>query len=456
MQRPILLAACVAVAAACEAPTRPAELRPDDVAPVSAGGLSCPVDGVATITDINPPAAVSSAAVALNDRGEVIVTASSGNFIWSVARGHRPLPLPAPQAINNSGVVVGSNEGGSSERRAQWWSEEMGLRTLPVPAGYRAGFAADINDVGVVVGGARGPTPPVAEDAYHEIPDQTMVPIAWVAGVPSLLPLENQGYFMELYGAAGINDRNEIFGGAFVESYSYELLWSPFVDGGLPQSIYLPGGDGGSATDINNAGQVTGTTSSEWDANNAVLWDASTDFQYLHRGPEETAATALNDAGVVVGHLREFNEDWYEWGVRLPVRWTPDRVLERLPLPPGATSGYAVDVNERGDIAGVVEGRAVLWTTDQAEVATLRELQARVGDLRAAGVIRDDDASALEASIARAIVHLQAGRSLPAEQVIRAVLERVERLVSSGRIPRPLGSALRHTARCLIEAGSPA
>ena len=66
-----------------------------------------------------------------------------------------------------------------------------------------------------------------------------------------------------------------------------------------------------------------------------------------------------NDRGIVVGRMV-----YYPSEIVLPVMWADGRVVElpSLPVPPNYTNWTAAyDVNNRGDVVGVSNGRAVLW-----------------------------------------------------------------------------------------------
>lgn len=343
--------------AACEQPTTP--LPPERAATlneaVSMLSLTPRATGL-TVTSIHPPGAGSSGAVAISPGGKVLITSNIGNFIWSAADGYVPVPIQYPQGINDAGVVVGWS--GQYDQRQAWrWSPHDGLQPLPVPPGFGASFATDINNAGEIVGGALGP-PPGPCDC-----EVTYVPIVWWEGVPEVLSLGDLNYFFALNGAAAINERGDIVGGGLAESYGFILYWADARVGTDPLILTPPSSDGGAATDINYRRQITATgfvdPGGEYDGS---VWSREAGFRNLTPpNGVNSAANAVNDAGVVAGHLSVRNDFW-EWGPQLPIRWTEESGIEELPLLPGTGRGDALDINSDGHIVGTLDNRAVIWS----------------------------------------------------------------------------------------------
>lgn len=99
-----------------------------------------------------------SSALALNNRGEVLVKASPGGlFLYSGSR-LQPIDIPkgTPRAFNKSGVVVGSFGGNPDAQKAFVWDKTHGLQdlnTLISPnSGWELEVASSINDRGEIVG----------------------------------------------------------------------------------------------------------------------------------------------------------------------------------------------------------------------------------------------------------------------------------------------------------------
>lgn len=69
-----------------------------------------------------------------------------------------------------------------------------------------------------------------------------------------------------------------------------------------------------------------------------------------------TSAFSLNNHGVVVGVAVDSS------GLSVPVYWTKNRTIRRIPLPGGFSSALARAINDRGQVAGYTGGSAsVVW-----------------------------------------------------------------------------------------------
>lgn len=117
------------------------------------------------------------------------------------------------------------------------------------------------------------------------------------------------------------------------------------IDLGTPSGGYSYGRDVNSSGIVVGEYQVSGST-----CKRAYLWSDATEFTAL---PQSSLgcinyASAINDAGVIVGHV-------YGTGPRSVLRWTPSGggwTLEHLAAPAGFTlsGGGAMDISENGTI----------------------------------------------------------------------------------------------------------
>jgi probable HAF family extracellular repeat protein len=147
--------------------------------------------------------------------------------------------------------------------------------------------------------------------------------------------------------AAAINERGQIVGAATDGFRSRAVLW----DAGAITDLTPPGWAWCAASDINNRGEIVGTCARPAGSNRAVLWrhGVLTELGVL-TGSDESAAAAINEAGVVVGAVRATSEDR-----STAFRWA-DGNISALPVPPGTTSTHAFDINAGGTIVGMATG----------------------------------------------------------------------------------------------------
>jgi uncharacterized coiled-coil protein SlyX len=170
----------------------------------------------------------------------------------------------------------------------------------------------------------------------------------WDAGVVTpLRPLPGaaDGYVT----AQAMNDRGQIVGWGYdAEWWAQPLLWASANS--VPQALPLLGGaQTGSATALNEAGQIIGSSStytynSDWGSyyydTRSVLWQNGV---VTELGGQYSSVTSLNAAGVVVGN----DSSW------TPVKWVngvPQRLADSLHGFTGLS--WAAGINDRGDIFG--------------------------------------------------------------------------------------------------------
>lgn len=186
-------------------------------------------------------------ATGINNTGQVV----GGNYygygiIWTDSGGKQYFGVPdtRPSCINNSGQIAGSAFRPSIDNsQAFVWDETNGMQYIPLIAGYQGSRAEDINESGQCAGHAWTDRPPHQHRPFI---------------------FENGG--MEHLGgeqgrATAINDNGEVVG-YFSESYgrpSHGFIWRR-VNGMQDLNDLVFPGHGfqfiGSASDINNAGQI--------------------------------------------------------------------------------------------------------------------------------------------------------------------------------------------------------
>jgi probable HAF family extracellular repeat protein len=193
---------------------------------------------------------------------------------------------------------------------------------------------SDVNDRGQAVGSAAL----VDGDTVRAIvwEDGQLTELAGLADYP-------------LGAASAINERGQIVGAVTDGFRSRAVLW----DAGAVIDLTPPDWAWCVASDINDRGDIVGTCARPAGYNMAVLWRHGllTELGVL-AGANESTASGINDAGVVIGSVRATFEDR-----STAFRWA-DGTMSALPLPPATASTHAFDIDAAGTIVGMATGPA--------------------------------------------------------------------------------------------------
>jgi probable HAF family extracellular repeat protein len=256
-------------------------------------------------------------------------------------------------AVNGAGQVAGNGEGSQSEYRAYLWESETWTPLGALP-GRTDSIARDIDSAGRIVGGSF--TPGGGNGAAF----------LWEAGL--LTDLGNLGGTAE---AHAINNAGQVVGRSLelqVDSTleSRAFLWE---DGAMTSLGVLPGEDYSQALDINNVGDVAGsswhlTSPNFFSADQAVLWRGDGEIVDLGLTPgppvcsfnfpfyTDNIARAINSHGDVVGDAACVAS-----GASKAAFYWQDGVMSNLNelVPPG--TGWdllsARDISDDGEIVGL-------------------------------------------------------------------------------------------------------
>lgn len=263
--------------------------------------------------------------------------------------------------INDAGVVVGwSLREGDAATRAFRWTATWGMHGLGTLGGNNSDAKA-VNELGQVVGWSQ--VPGGAEHAF-----------IWEAGL-GMRDLGTLGGPNSR--AVAINDTGVVVGMADTPSGgSRAFVWD--AAGGM-RALDVP--DGYRVTDINNAGQVVGSSMT------AFIWDGTNGIRDLGVLTDDSSvAMAVNASGVVVGSGEDIS------GPNVAVLWSPAGVIRKLgtlpatgPWMAGCCTG-ALDVNDAGTVVG--------WGTVDGDSVSRAFVWDEVNGIRDLGTLGDDEATA--------------------------------------------------------------
>jgi hypothetical protein len=161
------------------------------------------------------------------------------------------LPLPAGQtlgdanAINNSGVVVGSVGPGGAQRGVIYSGGTAALVTQTTPEGAYLVSAFGINDAGRIVGSGYNP---ITGAGVGYVLDSSTNTAFSVGALPGSIGSS----------VSGVNYAGHVVGASQFDQYhSLPFIWTDA--GGIRAIPLVPGTNSGGAASVNSAGWVVGT-----------------------------------------------------------------------------------------------------------------------------------------------------------------------------------------------------
>jgi probable HAF family extracellular repeat protein len=348
--------------------------------------LGCVVSAPAAVAQARTAAisqtivSLPGTAVALNERGDVLVQGDPTDDIWHPGGELEPVSEPSDNfqatMFNDPEMVAGfENQGGYQnpyDRAAVWQSGVTQWIAPPVASNPRA-----INDAGQVLEQVASPT---AQDPFGQSA------VVWAHGVAARLPLPSTEVYPAGINAAGqstgtynnadasdstaywcataltcvalsmpagarygsgsaINDQGQIAGSVLLGGVQSPVLWTS----GQPQVLGTLGGQfneiAAGSQALNQRGDVIGTSELATGAEHAWLWHAGalTDLGTL--GGMSSHAAALNNQGDVVGNSTLAD------GTSLGFFWH-EGVMSALAMVPGTSSCSAQAINDQDEVIG--------------------------------------------------------------------------------------------------------
>lgn len=312
-------------------------------------------------------------ASAINDRGQVAGASGGHAALWQNGRmwDLGTLPPPNPQsdtdppqskalALNNRGQVAGNSGlfisypgdiGGGFDSRPFLWTAGR-LQPLGTLGG-EYGEANGISDTGVVVGQAdRKAVRDPSDGTYRS---RT---VAFLCTNGNMRDLGTLGGDDSV--AQGVNARGQVVGWSGFRPRPKDppepfiiraFLWEK---GSMRDLGSLPGFESSSATAINNAGQVVGElyrTYTEYrTTSRAFLWEQGQMHNLGAPAGCSSTALAINDRGQVVGFAQPRGVD------QRALLWSGGRMEELNDLIPPGTSWTLLEargINRCGEIVGI-------------------------------------------------------------------------------------------------------
>ena len=255
--------------------------------------------------------------------------------------------------LNDQGQIVGLSTVYSGAQHGFFWDGDN-MNDLGTPEGYLVSGATAVNAAGQIVGYTNG--------EY-----QSQYAYLWESGNWSYL-----GTLAELdYSVASdINNSQQIIGYSFMLGSEGGFLGWIWEDGNL-SGLGTLGGDNSSANAINELGEIVGYAQiydPEASINHACLW---TDGDIIDLGvlPGEvtSAANDINENGQICGSSSHQQPVYPFLTSTLPCLWGEEGVIE-INLLAGYVKGVATGINNNGQVVGWMStsnsggnARAFIW-----------------------------------------------------------------------------------------------
>jgi probable HAF family extracellular repeat protein len=244
-----------------------------------------------------------------------------------------------PAQMDNQSRVVGGSTIQSGAWHAFRWNDSQ-MEDLGVPGDYLVSSATGFNNSGQIVGYANG--------QY-----QSQYAYLWEDNVWTYLgTLPGPG--LDYSVASGINNSSQIIGNSFTLGPGSSMrgwIW----ENDVMTDLGTLSGDKSSANAINDQGQIVGYSQiyhPEDYMTHAFKWEngTMTDLGILP-GEVNSAAYDINENGQIVGSSSHQMETYPFLSIYRPCLWDNGQVID-LGLPQGYVRGVATGINNQGQIVG--------------------------------------------------------------------------------------------------------
>jgi probable HAF family extracellular repeat protein len=253
-----------------------------------------------------PPGFASASATGMNNQGHVVgltIPAPSQSFYWDSARGFLVPGLPngggglAAPAISDTELIA-TDLITSSSASAAVWAPASSVQPLTSPCPGQPSYESAISRNGMFVAGSAfvpDCTPPVGD-----VNSANFSGVVWHSGTWTALPGFNAN-------AADVNDAGQVAGttcpGTVGTIMCHAVIWTNSI---LQDLGTLPGDQYSEALGINDSGQVVGSSTSTGGHPRPFVWDSKNGMQDLNSlipsgsGIVLYRALRINNAGQIL------------------------------------------------------------------------------------------------------------------------------------------------------------